>query len=261
MIARVFSRSKTPASAGDVRDEVRLIVARQEPGGPTDVSAHEREIDSLVNDCTVFLPEWQQVPCVVRVARIRSDLGTEPFLDNVLLPELEQELDLQLKMLNFIREEKGLEPVEMPLFLHPDEIALALSAGQGPYDMPRAPRPWQREDRRRRALGGIGPRRSARRELRRAVLDRDGWECRRCQATLDLHLHEVGEGHPNDPETYVTLCRPCRFLAEARRREGDPCRREISEIRIASQLAVVFRNGEIPWVGFVFGQEYFLLKG
>ena len=63
---------------------------------------------------------------VARVARIEGaeDMITR-YREDVVLPNTKHDLELVLKMLNYMREQKQLKAVKMPLFLQPDEISVS----------------------------------------------------------------------------------------------------------------------------------------
>lgn len=113
--------SKPVKDAQDVKREVSRIVGRQKPGSKDDLSPFKHEIEELLSSFSEFHPEWTKSPAVFRVARM--DGGA--FTDNVVLPDVKHDLELMVKMLNHLREQKGLPQVNMPLFVQPDEIALA----------------------------------------------------------------------------------------------------------------------------------------
>ncbi len=49
-------------------------------------------------------------------------------------------------------------------------------------------------------------------ELRRQVLDRDGWKCQFCGARENLDIHHLtfrSHSGPNEEENLITLCRQC----------------------------------------------------
>lgn len=48
------------------------------------------------------------------------------------------------------------------------------------------------------------------RAIRELVLARDGWRCKLCSSTNDLHIHHV-DGNPwnNDPDNLIVMCRHC----------------------------------------------------
>ena len=52
---------------------------------------------------------------------------------NIELPNIDHDLELIMKMLNHMREEKNLKITNMPLFIHPDEISIAQKEDKFPY--------------------------------------------------------------------------------------------------------------------------------
>jgi hypothetical protein len=252
------------ATLDALRREVQRVVARQKRGSPRDLSAHGDELDALLASISEIRPEWGASPCVHRVARIETERGVLPFEDLVVLPDVKHTYELMLEMLGHIRAQKGLRPVTMPLFLQPDEIALALHAPapeglEEELPPPAAePAPSSRRRRQRR------PRRPSWEKTRLAVLDRDDWRCRRCGATRDLHLHRVDEERDeHDPDAFITLCRACVLRIERResasQAEWHGLRPEDAS-HIRSQLALVFQRAELQRVGCVFGRTYAVLE-
>lgn len=56
-------------------------------------------------------------------------------------------------------------------------------------------------------------------EVRRAVYERDGYQCLHCGTTENLsldHIHPWSLGGSDDPENLQTLCRPCNSRKGAR---------------------------------------------
>lgn len=258
-----FTGSHT--SIEDVRREVLRVVARQKRGGPRDVSRFSEEIASLLASVLEFQPEWKTSPCVYRVARLETDEGIVPFEDNVVLPDVKHTYELVIEMLGHIRAQKDLDPVRMPLFLHPDEIVLAVQPPP-PEEPENGYRPtvvqpeWEHRPRRPRRLR----RRPSWTKTRQAVLDRDDWTCQQCGATKDLHLYRLDGGRDEfDPAAYVTLCRHCLLRTErgkaAPQAEWQGLRPEDAS-NIRSQLALVFQKGKIKWIGFVFDRNYVVLE-
>lgn len=119
-------------STDEVRNEVRKIVARQKKGSADDLTAFKGEIEELLS-LLEFKPEWKKLPVVARAARIE---GAEmpgkmtPYSQDVVLPNTKHDLDLVVKMLNYMREQKQLQTVKQPLFAQPDEISLARKEGK-----------------------------------------------------------------------------------------------------------------------------------
>ena len=112
----------------EVKREIAKIVGRQKPGGSDDLSSFNVEIAELMASFSEFHPEWKKAPAIFRVVRVDAG-GTHSYLDSVVLPDIKHDLDLMLKMLNHMREKKGLQAVKIPLFVQPDEIALARKEG------------------------------------------------------------------------------------------------------------------------------------
>jgi len=263
--------TRSLADIADVKRDVIDIVNRQTPSTQADLARHRGEIDELLAALSEARPEWEHVPCVCRVATMDDDGSTVPFVDNVVLPNVKHDLNLVLNMLNYIRERKGLAEVRMPLFVQPDEIALARRGVESDIDRSPARTLSDPELQLLPRRGGLLRRRGKRwAKLRRSVLNRDGWECTQCGATKDLQLHAVaGAYDDNDPAGYVTLCRRCRFRAEsgevaepavAADRPEHELGLDASHVVIRSQLALVFQKAAINWVGFVFGRNYVVLK-
>jgi hypothetical protein len=104
-------------------------VARQKKGSADDLTAFSGEIDELLL-LLEFKPEWKKLPVVARAARIEGADRTIPYSEDIVLPNTKHDLELVLKMLNYLREQKQLQPVKMPLFVQPDEISLAHKEGK-----------------------------------------------------------------------------------------------------------------------------------
>jgi 5-methylcytosine-specific restriction endonuclease McrA len=57
------------------------------------------------------------------------------------------------------------------------------------------------------------------REIREAILERDGYACKRCAATDDLVVHHIvawKKSMDNRPENLITVCRSCHAIIEPR---------------------------------------------
>lgn len=255
-------RTRLPESLEDVRSEIDRAVSRQKAGDAGDLWMHRDEIDRLVAALSDFQPEWTVSPCVHQLAILETRHGQAPFENTVSLPDVKHTYEQVLEMLNHIRAQRELPSVTMPLFLYPDDIAVALT----PID-PVSPSAVLAElpernlvkisDRRRRKV----LRRQDWAETRRAVLDRDDWQCRKCGQPRDLELYRVDESlADHDIEAYVTLCRACQppetreVLFRGRRLEP------ADVVRIRSQLALQFQGGRLERIGFVLGDEYTVLK-
>ena len=120
-------------STDDVRNEIRKIVARQKKGSTDDLTAFTGEIEELLL-LLEFKPEWKRLPVVARGARIEGAETPVSYSDDIALPDTKHDLELVLKMLNYIREQKQFQAVKMPLFVQPDEISLARKEGKINFD-------------------------------------------------------------------------------------------------------------------------------
>ncbi len=248
-----------------VKREVARVVDKQKAGDSNDIVRFRDEIEALLASFSVFLPQWRELPSVFRVARVETAARAVPFSENIVLPNVKHELETLVEMLNYMREQKDLPAVRMPLFFQPDEISLALERpGECHCDEERT------IDARRRTAARLG-RRGTNKWVwtRQKVFNRDDRTCQRCGAQKDLHVHRLADGRRgSDPVSYVTLCRRCHVV------EGKGLSPEAAALRfrldqeadldgtaIRSQLALVFQKGKLEWVGVVVGREYFVLKG
>src|SRR5687767_2174940 len=87
-----------------VRNEVKRIVARQKKGSRDDLTPFGAEIDKLLS-YVEFKPEWKKLPVVARVALVDSGEKSIPYVGDVVMPNTKHDLDLVIKMLNYMREQ------------------------------------------------------------------------------------------------------------------------------------------------------------
>jgi hypothetical protein len=143
----LFSR-KYLKDLDSVRNEVERIIAKQKSGSPYDVSPFKARIEELLDSISDFNLDWNNLPVVYRIARIvkssttqqhdlsannanKSDSGDIiTYQENIMLPDTKHDLELVIKMLNYMREQKKLKRTNMPLFIHPDEILIAYREGK-----------------------------------------------------------------------------------------------------------------------------------
>jgi hypothetical protein len=133
-----------------VRNEVQRIIAKQKSGSPYDVSPFKAVTEELLDSISDFNLDWNSLPVVFRIARIvksntrhqydlsannANDSGSEGIItyqENIVLPDTKHDLELVIKMLNYMRQQKKLKRTNMPLFIHPDEILIAYREGKIP---------------------------------------------------------------------------------------------------------------------------------
>jgi len=120
-------------NTAQVRDEIKKIVARQKKGTIDDLTPFSAEIDKLLLELE-FKPEWKKLPVVARAAMLDIEGKIIPFSEDIVLPNTKHDLELVVKMLNYLREQKKLSAVKMPLFIQPDEVSLAHKEGKFSHD-------------------------------------------------------------------------------------------------------------------------------
>jgi hypothetical protein len=132
-----------------VKTEVRRIIAKQKSGSPYDISPFKGRIEEILDSIAEFNPQWKRFPVVFRIAKIlkkstqyyklsagnnsnRSIDGEDvvTYQENIVLPDTNHDLDLVIKMLNYMREKKKLKRANMPLFIQPDELVIAHNEGK-----------------------------------------------------------------------------------------------------------------------------------
>jgi hypothetical protein len=120
----------------EVKGQILKIISKQDRDSQSSLIPSMREAQELLSELSEFNPKWKKLPVLFRIARIKiSDLiGTTSFQENVELPDVKHDLDLIIKMLNHLRQQKNLKVVKMPLFINPDEIYLAHKEGRFPFE-------------------------------------------------------------------------------------------------------------------------------
>ncbi len=131
-----------------VKNEVERLIAKQKLGSPYDLSSFKRSIEELLDSISEFNLDWNKLPVVFRIARIVKSSTTQQYdvslnnankadsggvityQENIVLPDAKHDLELVIKMLNYLREQKKLKRTNIPLFIHPDELLLAYREGK-----------------------------------------------------------------------------------------------------------------------------------
>jgi hypothetical protein len=120
----------------EVKGQILKIILKQDRDSQFSLIPSMGEVQELLSEFSEFNPKWKKFPVLFRIARIKiSDhIGTTSFQENVELPDVKHDLDLIIKMLNHMRQQKNLKIVKMPLFINPDEIYLAHKEGRFPFE-------------------------------------------------------------------------------------------------------------------------------
>ena len=116
-------------NTAQVRAEIKKIVARQKKGTIDDLTPFSAEINRLLLELE-FKPDWKKLPVVARAAMLDIEGKIVPYSEDIVLPNTKHDLELVVKMLNYLREQKKLSAVKMPLFIQPDEVSLAHKEGK-----------------------------------------------------------------------------------------------------------------------------------
>ena len=140
---------KSLKDLNSVKMEVERIITKQKSSSPYDLSSYKITIEELLNSISGFNADWNRLPVVfriVRIAKISSDhrydfsgnkknnrYGVNTYQENIVLPDTKHNLEMVIRMLNHMREQKKLKRADMPLFIHPDEILLAHREGKIPF--------------------------------------------------------------------------------------------------------------------------------
>jgi hypothetical protein len=120
----------------EVKGQILKIISKQDRDSQSSLIPSMREVQELLSELSEFNPKWKKLPVLLRIARIKIPdlIGTTSFQENVELPDVKHDLDLIIKMLNHMRQQKNLKAVKMPLFINPDEIYLAHKEGRFPFE-------------------------------------------------------------------------------------------------------------------------------
>lgn len=124
-------------SIEDVKEQIIRMILKQKKQIKSNLKTSVSDVQNLVSEITEFNENWTKTPNIYRIAWISTTdedtVKNIKFKDNIELPNLDHDLELIMKMLNHMREEKKLKVSDMPLFIHPDEISIAQKEGRLPY--------------------------------------------------------------------------------------------------------------------------------
>jgi hypothetical protein len=133
----LFPKKPEIKNIEDVKEQVINMILSQQKQIKSNLKTSVSVVQNLVSEITEFNDSWTKVPNIYRIAWISSTdddtVKNIKFRDNIELPNVDHDLELVMKMLNHIREEKKLKVSNMPLFIHPDEISIAQKEGRLPH--------------------------------------------------------------------------------------------------------------------------------
>lgn len=112
------------------------IVAKNKNDIPEEFPQFMVRVEEILSYIPSYRTEWTN-RAVFRLAKAEPlrPINDVVYYENIILPDVKHDLDLILKMLNYMREQNGLEKVKMPLFIQPDEFCLAYKQGKFCYEI------------------------------------------------------------------------------------------------------------------------------
>ena len=124
-----------PQSSIVIKEEIKRIVNKNKKNIPADYAHFVARVEEILIHFPEYDPEWgnRTVFRLAKVQALNPIYEDEVYLENIQLPDVKHDLELVLKMLNYMREQKGFEKVKMPLFIQPDEIYHAYAQGKFGY--------------------------------------------------------------------------------------------------------------------------------
>jgi hypothetical protein len=120
-----------------MKKEIIRIVNKNKKNIPADYTHFLARVEDILLHFPEYDPEWGN-RTVFRLAKVQpldSIYEDTIYLENIPLPDVKHDLDLVLKMLNYMREQKGFATVKMPLFIQPDELSHAYTRGKIGYEI------------------------------------------------------------------------------------------------------------------------------
>lgn len=133
----LFPKKPEIKNIEDVKEQIINMILNQQKQIKSNLETSVSVVQNLVSEITEFNDSWTKVPNIYRIAWISNTDGDTvkniKFRDNIELPNVDHDLELVMKMLNHMREEKKLKVSNMPLFMHPDEISIAQKEGRLPH--------------------------------------------------------------------------------------------------------------------------------
>ncbi|MDW0186705.1 MAG: hypothetical protein QOK63_04405 [Nitrososphaeraceae archaeon] len=133
----MFPKKQQITNIEDVKEQITKIISSQRKQIESNLKTSVSEVQNLLSEISEFNDRWIKLPTIYRIAWIRTSeddtVENVTFKENIELPNIDHDLELIMKMLNHMREEKNLKVTDMPLFIHPDEISIAQMEERFPY--------------------------------------------------------------------------------------------------------------------------------
>ena len=133
----LFPKKPQIRNIGDVKEQITKIISSQRKQIESNLKTTVSEVQNFLSEISEFNDSWTRLPTIYRIAWISTSeddtVENVTFKENIELPNVDHDLELIMKMLNHIREEKNLKETNVPLFIHPDEISIAHKENKIPY--------------------------------------------------------------------------------------------------------------------------------
>ena len=135
----LFPKKPQIRNIEDVKEQITKIISSQRKQIESNLKTTVSEVQNFLSEISEFNDRWTRLPTIYRIAWISTSedrdntVESVTFKENIELPNVDHDLELIMKMLNHIREEKNLKVTNMPLFIHPDEISIAQKEDRFPY--------------------------------------------------------------------------------------------------------------------------------
>ena len=133
----LFPKKPQITNIEDVKEQITKIISSQRKQIESDLKTTVSDVQNLLSEISEFNDRWMKLPTIYRIAWISTSendtVENVTFKENIELPNIDHDLELIMKMLNHMREEKNLKVTDMPLFIHPDEISTAQMEDRFPY--------------------------------------------------------------------------------------------------------------------------------
>ena len=134
----LFRKKPQIRNIEDVKEQITKIISSQRKQIESNLKTTVSEVQNFLSEISEFNDSWTRLPTIYRIAWISTSseddtIESVTYKENIELPNVNHDLELIMKMLNHMREEKNLKVTNMPLFIHPDEISIAQKEGRFPY--------------------------------------------------------------------------------------------------------------------------------
>ena len=133
----LFPKKPQIRNIEDVKEQITKIISSQRKQIESNLKTTVSEVQNFLSEISEFNDSWTRLPTIYRIAWISTSeddtVENVTFKENIELPNVDHDLELIMKMLNHIRDEKNLKITNVPLFVHPDEISIAQKENKFPY--------------------------------------------------------------------------------------------------------------------------------